>query len=41
MYVINLKLKNMMKRLLIIFLLDFTSVAWSDDGIDITDPDLV
>ncbi len=41
MYVINFKLKNMIKRLLIIFLLSFTNIAWSDDGIDINDPDLV
>lgn len=37
----NLKLEKLMKRLLIIFLLSFTNVAWSDDGVDITDPDLV
>ncbi len=34
-------LKNIVKRLLIIFLLSFTNIAWSDDGVDITDPDLV
>ncbi len=34
-------LKNIVKRLLIILLLSFTNIAWSDDGVDITDPGLV
>jgi outer membrane lipoprotein-sorting protein len=33
--------KNIVKRLFIIILLSFTNVAWSDDGIDITDPNIV
>lgn len=33
--------KNIVKRLFIIFLLSFINIAWSDDGIDITDPNIV